>query len=327
MAKTGLKIQGITWRVKDREKLKRKYENPDKSYFALSDITDLAGLRIITYLAKDVDLVAEIVRREFELDEKNTVDKRKGDPEKLGYQSLHYICGYSRKRIELLEYEKFNGIKFEIQIRSLLQHAWAELQHGAYDLQSNLPDEIKNRFSCLSGLLQLADREFASILDEQAKYAKSTAVIVETKVGNLDSVNLDALSLAGFVSNSSQAKELDAWLAANLGVPLDSRITPSGANLFSIAANFVGLKTLGDLDEALNKFSSELLLFEQKMIDVWSVKLRPKSLSVGICVYRLSLYLAAKRGPEFTRAMLDSLGVKNQNSEFVTAVVAAAQAA
>ena len=198
IAKTGLKIQGITWRVKDREKLKRKYENPNKSYIALSDITDLAGVRIITYLAKDVDLVAEIVRREFELDEKNTVDKRKGDPERLGYQSLHYICEYSRKRLDLFEYEKFASIKFEVQIRSLLQHAWAELQHGAYDLQSNLPDEIKTRFSCLSGLLQLADREFASILDEQAKYAKSTAVIVETKVGSLDSVNLDALSFPGF---------------------------------------------------------------------------------------------------------------------------------
>ena len=56
IARTGLKIQGITWRVKEREKLKRKYESPNKSYIALSDITDLAGLRVITYLAKDVDL-------------------------------------------------------------------------------------------------------------------------------------------------------------------------------------------------------------------------------------------------------------------------------
>ena len=69
----------------------------------------------------------------------------------------------------------------------------------------------------------------------------------------------------GFVENSSQAKDLDAWLAANLGVPLDKAITPSAANLFSIAANFVGLKTLGDLNEALSKHASELKAFERKL--------------------------------------------------------------
>ena len=149
---------------------------------------------------------AEIVRREFDLDEKNTIDKRQGDPERLGYQSLHYICQYSKKRLELFEYEKFSEIKFEVQISSLLQHAWAELQHGAYDLQSNLPDEIRNRFSCLSGLLQLADREFASILDEQSKYAKATAVMAETRLGSFADVSLDALSIVAFVQNNRQVQ-------------------------------------------------------------------------------------------------------------------------
>lgn len=59
---------------------------------ALEDITDLAGIRIITYFADQVDLIASFVEEEFEVDRSNSVDKRELiDPEKFGYLSLHYV--------------------------------------------------------------------------------------------------------------------------------------------------------------------------------------------------------------------------------------------
>src|ERR1022692_4099082 len=52
--------QSVQARVKTTRKLREKYSNPEKRYKCLDDITDLAGLRIITYYGDQVDQVAEI---------------------------------------------------------------------------------------------------------------------------------------------------------------------------------------------------------------------------------------------------------------------------
>ena len=67
---------------------------------------------------------------QFYIDEKNSVDKRKalGDRE-FGYLSLHRIAMVSPQRGKLIEYLRFKDEPFEIQIRSILQHAWAEIEH------------------------------------------------------------------------------------------------------------------------------------------------------------------------------------------------------
>jgi putative GTP pyrophosphokinase len=324
---SGLKIQGITWRVKDRNKLKRKYESSDKQYCCLSDITDVAGLRIITYLARDVDVAASIVRREFDLDEKNSIDKRKSDhPEKLGYQSLHYICRYKPQRLSLFEYSKYSGLKFELQTRSLLQHAWAELQHGAYDVGENIPDDIKTRFSCLSGLLQLADREFSSVIDDQIKYARSAAVMVETRVDALSEVRLDALSLGAFVEKSTEAKELDARLGVILGATIETAIEPNVVDIYSKAANAAGLITLNDLTIAIDKYGKAQDVFERNLAARWP-KAEHKALPAGICVYRASLFTMAIKGPEVLDQFLNTISAQRNTPDFAETTVAAAHEA
>ncbi len=55
-------------------------------------------------------------------------------------------------RIILPEYQKFKDKKFEIQIRTILQHAWAEIEHDRdYKFTGELPINIKRRFRILAG--------------------------------------------------------------------------------------------------------------------------------------------------------------------------------
>ncbi len=60
-----IRYQSVQARVKTKKKLKEKYLDERKNYQRLDDITDLAGLRVITYYDNDVDRVAELIRREL----------------------------------------------------------------------------------------------------------------------------------------------------------------------------------------------------------------------------------------------------------------------
>lgn len=143
----GIKPHQISVRVKEYDSLKRKIENKPAKYTSLSDITDIVGLRIITYFEDEVDIVSEIIRQEFKIDYENTVDKRTLEIDKFGYKSLHYVVIMSDSRSILLEYKKFAQLKAEIQIRSILQHSWAEIEHDlGYKSKSVIPDVAKRNF-------------------------------------------------------------------------------------------------------------------------------------------------------------------------------------
>ena len=172
---------------------KEKYKNP------ISEITDVCGLRIITYTNHDVGTIKELIEREFKIDKVNSIDKSKQmSDDQVGYLSIHYVATLNDNRAELAEYRTYRSIKFEIQIRTLLQHAWAEIEHDRnYKFSGELPSEIKRRFYLVAGSLELLDREFEQISEDIDKYAKE--VRQEAENGNLD-VLIDSTSLSEYLS-------------------------------------------------------------------------------------------------------------------------------
>ena len=116
----------IQSRIKDRDNLAEKIDRKNK-YQNLTEITDVCGLRIITSLESSVDKVAEKINNELKIDASNSVDKRVLRVDQFGYRSLHYVVELNEDRCKLSEYALCQGIKAEIQIRSILQHAWANL--------------------------------------------------------------------------------------------------------------------------------------------------------------------------------------------------------
>ena len=118
-AEAGLLVAAIEYRVKAEDSLAGKLELKGQKYRTLADITDIIGLRVITFYIDDVDKVASAVERLFTVDWENSVDKRKiHEIDSFGYLSLHYICS-----------KKGFPYRFEIQMRTLLQHAWANMNH------------------------------------------------------------------------------------------------------------------------------------------------------------------------------------------------------
>ncbi|MDC4901868.1 hypothetical protein NQ997_18845, partial [Acinetobacter baumannii] len=74
----------------------------------------------------------------------------------------------------LLEWKALKGLCFEIQVRTALEHAWAEIEHDrGYKLGGKLPSHLSRRFSLLSGLLESADLEFNRLTVEIEEYAKT----------------------------------------------------------------------------------------------------------------------------------------------------------
>src|SRR5262249_14104459 len=142
------------------EKIARKeYTNPVKQ------ITDLSGIRVITYLEEQVSAVSAVVKELFEVDAKNSLDRTEilGE-DRVGYRSTHFVCKLGKKRLQLPEYQALGDLKFEIQIRTVLQHAWAELAHDrSFKFGAALPAIIQRKLNLYSGLLEIADSAFDEI--------------------------------------------------------------------------------------------------------------------------------------------------------------------
>lgn len=193
----GISIHEIYSRAKEVSSFAKKIE--DSKYIdPKNQITDFSGIRIITYVESDLSKIAEIIEDNFHIDYKNSVDKRESlGIDKVGYRSIHFVAKFKSTRLKLPEYRKFKNICFEIQIRTILQHAWAEIEHDKdYKFSGVLPDNLKRRFKVLAGVLELADREFNEIATAIDNYASN--VEESTKQGNLD-IKIDSTSLRKYL--------------------------------------------------------------------------------------------------------------------------------
>lgn len=194
-----LVVHSITFRAKDVESFERKAArvSPDDPLSPryrdpFDEITDKAGVRIITYFPSNVQSVAKIISSQFDIIE--AIERAPVQPDRFGYQSLHYIAGYTSDRTDLPEYEKFSGLVAEIQVRTILQHAWAEIEHDIqYKATEVLPSSIRRRFAALAGLIEIADREFQAIEDADRELRKEAKRRVRT--GELDEVEITTDSL------------------------------------------------------------------------------------------------------------------------------------
>jgi len=184
-------------RAKKVDSFKRKAKR-DKYTDPKSQITDLAGIRIITLFEKDVYEISDLIKDIFTIDYENSEDKSDLlDADKMGYKSVHYIATLTHDLVPKRDYEKYKGLQFEIQIRSILQHAWAEIEHDRnYKLKGNLPKHLQRRFYALSGMLEMADREFNLLAEEVDQYKKKVKEL--TRNGEID-IEINSTSLQKYL--------------------------------------------------------------------------------------------------------------------------------
>ncbi|HEX3465610.1 MAG TPA: tetratricopeptide repeat protein [Candidatus Elarobacter sp.] len=141
-----------------------KYDDP------LRQITDLAGARIIAFVLRDVPRIEEAVQQEFNIVDRVDKGEELITKTSVGYRSIHYIVELPDRRTNLLEYGEFNGFQAEIQIRTILQHAWAEMEHDIrFKPGSGIDLPLFQRFTALAGLIEVGDREFDQVFEMDAR--------------------------------------------------------------------------------------------------------------------------------------------------------------
>lgn len=137
------------------------YANP------LTEITDQIGVRVITYLHSDVTAVADVLGDQLAVLDDRDMGEETARQGRFGYASRHLIVAPDASRPSSVP-DALAGRRAQVQIRTVLQHAWAEFEH-AIRYKGTIPEEhvpdLDRRFTLAAGLLELADREFSLIRD------------------------------------------------------------------------------------------------------------------------------------------------------------------
>lgn len=201
-----IRLHSITSRAKDPDSFEHKAaqlypESPGKAKYSdpMEQITDKAGVRIITYFLETVGEVSAIISDQFEVLQQER--KASDDPTRFGYQSTHYLVKFKPNRATLPEYAKFADLVAEIQVRTILQHAWAEIEHDIqYKSSSVLPTTIRRRFAALAGLIEIADREFQAIDSENVAVKAEARQRID--LGDLEKVEITADSIRAYLDKT-----------------------------------------------------------------------------------------------------------------------------
>jgi ppGpp synthetase/RelA/SpoT-type nucleotidyltranferase len=164
--KTFIKIP-VTPRVKEIDSIISKAFFRNKNYAnPYQEITDKVGVRFVVLLVKDIELIKEVVESyhlwEFSKD-RDFEEERKKNPLIFDYQSVHYIVR-NKERIDYEGQDIPINTPCEIQIRTLLQHAYSELTHDTvYKPQSITSPEVIRSVARSMALIETTDKIFEEV--------------------------------------------------------------------------------------------------------------------------------------------------------------------
>ena len=261
-----LTVSSMEFRIKEEASLAGKLLRKGSKYSSLKDITDIFGARIIMFYNEDVDRVAAFAESIFEVDWPNSVDKRKmHETNSFGYNSLHYICRIPKKVFYDPEYPELNDVRFEIQMRTALQHVWSAIQHDiGYKSEIETPKEYHRMLSRLAGMMELADDEFSRIRASIADYRRRMQNLVLN--GQLEEVALDGDTFRSYVDMHPFDK-----LNRKIAAITQAEIQESPYIPYLTVLRQLDIKTLGDIERMMAKYSDDayqLALFQLGSTDI-----------------------------------------------------------
>ena len=323
-SEAGFIVASVEHRVKTEESLTGKLLLKGGKYKDIYDVTDIVGLRVITFYIDDVDKVASVLERLFEIDWENSIDKRKAhEIDSFGYLSLHYICRIPEAHYTDPEHPELNRIRFEVQMRTVLQHAWANMNHDTgYKSGVEIPNEYRRTMSRLAGMLELVDDEFSRIRRELADYRRRVQSLVAS--GNLAEVQLDGDSFRSYLSLGP----FDL-LTRKIASINQAEIQPVDLSPFLSLFKAMGFKTLGDVNALVKDYfeaAYQIACFQIGLtdIDILSSSVAPQDLCTAYILKNgggkagLKLMLDTLNGPsDGNEAMADFLLEQSKDLPFM----------
>lgn len=205
----------VVSRLKDREesirKFSRKYQaalEATKQPYEIKDyITDLIGIRVICLYEQEIDKVVETLRTNFRvLEESDKIKKVETTEDTFGYKGFHLDLTMNEARKALPEYQRFSDLKYELQVRTIIQDAWSVLDHKI-KYKKSIPANLKRRINTLAALFELADHEFLSIRDKTFDLLERA----DPKVEAGDKTESKQPSPAPLTPEEQQPEPLDAF--------------------------------------------------------------------------------------------------------------------
>ncbi len=285
----GIYVTAIEYRVKAENSLAGKLELKGAKYKSIDDITDLVGMRVITFYTDDVDKVAAIAKSVFDIDWKESVDKRKlHQLDSFGYNSLHYICRM-----------KSGGPRFELQMRTGLQHVWSTIEHDIrYKGDVKIPREYARQFSRLAGMLELIDDEFSRLRMVLTDYRRQIRSLV--KDGQLDEVPLSVDSFRSYLDLAPFDRLNKRIAAVN-----QAEIYPVSLMPFLPVLESFGLVTLGDVQRFIEDNSDEAYQLALSQLAVTDLDILSSSAALQyLCLVHV---LKHDGGREGLKAIFDTI--------------------
>lgn len=169
------RVDRVSCRPKSAEsflKKARKISNGAKKYKEpLEQIQDQIGARVVTFYVSDIPIIQEIVRRYYKpIETKSHIPENEWE---FGYFGIHYIVPIPNDcinpKIDARLVPKF----FEIQIKTLFQHAWSEAGHdlGYKPGEEPLTSDQIRRLAFTSAQSWGADQTFDALFQEKMKKA------------------------------------------------------------------------------------------------------------------------------------------------------------
>ena len=298
----GIELNAIEYRVKSEESLEGKLERKGDKYHTLSDLTDLVGLRIITFYTDDVDKVAAIVKSLFVVDWNHSVDKRKlHQLNSFGYNSLHYVCR--------LKEGPLSDIPFELQMRTALQHVWSAIEHDiGYKGAVKLPPEYRRQFSRLAGMLELADDEFSRLRTTMTDYRRHVQTLV--KSGQLDDVSLSGDSFRSFLELHPFERLNQRIAAVN-----QAELFPASLMPFLPVLESFQLETLGQVQRFIDENSEDAYQLALSQLAVTDLDILSET--VGLQYLCLVHVIKQGGGRVGLKYIYDTIIGKNDNNQIL----------
>jgi len=275
-------------RVKTQASLAGKLELKGAKYRTLDDVTDIVGMRVVTFYSDDVDKVAAIVNETFLVDRSNSVDKRKLHRlDSFGYNSLHYICKLPKSVVNDPDMPLLNELRFEIQMRTALQHVWSTLDHDtAYKGGGvNIPNEYKRQFNRLAGMLELIDEEFSRLRNVLTDYRRQMLALEAS--GQLDKVDLNSDTFRRYLETQPFARLNQRIAAIN-----QAELYPVPMMPFLRVLQKLGFETLGDVKRLVEEYSDDAYRLAVSQLGTTDLDI----LSENIGLQNLCFVYVLKRG-------------------------------
>ena len=248
----GVRVMTVEHRVKKENSLVGKLYRKGDKYQSLEDITDILGNRVVCYFSDDVDVIGSMVEQNFIVDRDNSVDKRKlMQANSFGYLSLHYVCslpadaGYP---------PEVCGRRFEIQIRTILQHVWDAINHDmGYKGDFGMPRTVTRQFARLAGLFEIIDEEFMRVRDNMDAYTEQTREKIVHD--GAEDVLIDIVSLKEYMLRNQRMR---VFLQKIADIE-HSEICEVNPESYLLQLKWLKINTIGDLQKMLEE-NEELAL-------------------------------------------------------------------